>query len=143
MDMEKFIRRENLALFKKRLAEAHTNAEREVLLKLLADEEANERPPKNGVLQPRCSAARPGVEAAVSNKINAHRASWYVAFRRPNDVPVAYVRNSKVFQNELEAKNFVAERLAEGCDVTAGTLNPHYPKKTIGPSRITDWLEPE
>jgi hypothetical protein len=53
MEMEKFIRRENLTLFKKRLAEAHTDAEREVLLKLLADEEAKEPPPKNGILKPR------------------------------------------------------------------------------------------
>ena len=41
--MDKFIHRENLALFKKRLAEARTDAEREVLMKLLADEEAKER----------------------------------------------------------------------------------------------------
>jgi hypothetical protein len=51
--MEKFIHRENLALFKKRLAESHTDAEREILLKLLADQEAKERPPKNGSLRPR------------------------------------------------------------------------------------------
>jgi hypothetical protein len=48
--MEDFIHRENLALFKKRLAEPHSDAEREILLKLLADEEAKEPPPKNGVL---------------------------------------------------------------------------------------------
>ena len=36
--MEDFIHRENLALFKKRLAEPHSDAEREMLLKLLADE---------------------------------------------------------------------------------------------------------
>ena len=36
--MEKYIHRENLTLFKKRLAESHSNAEREVLLKLLAEE---------------------------------------------------------------------------------------------------------
>lgn len=40
--MEEFIHKENLALFKKRLAEAHDDAEREVLLKLLADEKAKE-----------------------------------------------------------------------------------------------------
>lgn len=40
--MEKFIQRENLALFKRRLAESHTDAEREVLLKLLAEEQAKE-----------------------------------------------------------------------------------------------------
>jgi hypothetical protein len=44
--MEKFIHRENIALYKKRLAEPHTVAEREVLSKLLAEEEAKERPPK-------------------------------------------------------------------------------------------------
>jgi hypothetical protein len=44
--MEKFIHQQILALFKKRLAESHTNAEREVLLKLLADEGAKESPPK-------------------------------------------------------------------------------------------------
>ncbi len=44
--MEKYIHVENLALFRKRLAQSHSDAEREVLLKLLADEEANEPPPK-------------------------------------------------------------------------------------------------
>ena len=42
-----------MTLFKKRLAEMHTDAEREVLLKLLADEEAKEPPLKNGILKPR------------------------------------------------------------------------------------------
>jgi hypothetical protein len=47
--MEKYIHRENLTLFKKRLAESHSEAEREVLLKLLADEKAKEPTPKNGI----------------------------------------------------------------------------------------------
>jgi hypothetical protein len=46
--MEKYIQRENLALFKKRLEVTRTRAEREVLLRLLAEEEAKEPPPKNG-----------------------------------------------------------------------------------------------
>ena len=44
--MDKFIHRENVALFKRRLAEVREESERQVLLKLLAEEEANERPPK-------------------------------------------------------------------------------------------------
>ena len=40
--MEKFIQRENLALFKKRLTEPHSDAARDVLLKLLAAEEAKD-----------------------------------------------------------------------------------------------------
>jgi len=50
--MEKFIHRENLTLFKKRLAEPNTDAERDVLLRLLAEEQAKEPPPKHGKLKP-------------------------------------------------------------------------------------------
>ena len=50
--MEKFVHQENLTLLKKRLAEPHTDAEREVLLRLLAEEQAKEPPPKNGNLKP-------------------------------------------------------------------------------------------
>jgi hypothetical protein len=47
--MEKFIHRENLALFRKCLEEPRRNeAERQVLLKLLAEEEAKDGPPKKG-----------------------------------------------------------------------------------------------
>ncbi|MGZ5927170.1 MAG: hypothetical protein ACXWLJ_10870 [Rhizomicrobium sp.] len=49
--MEEFIHKENLALFKKRLAEAHGDAEREVLLKLLANEKAKETTPQKGILK--------------------------------------------------------------------------------------------
>ena len=51
--MEKYIHRENLTLLKKRLAEPHTDAEREVLMKLLTDEQAKEPLPKNGILKQR------------------------------------------------------------------------------------------
>ena len=40
--MEKFIHRENLALFKKRLTEEHDAAAHKVLLRLLADEDAKD-----------------------------------------------------------------------------------------------------
>jgi hypothetical protein len=66
---------------------------------------------------------------------------WYVAFRRPDDARVVYVRNSKTFRTEIEAKQFARERLEEGCDVSAGTINPHRPRRTIGPGQIMSWLE--
>jgi hypothetical protein len=40
--MERFIRKENLALFRKRLAEAPRDAARQILLKLIEEEEAKE-----------------------------------------------------------------------------------------------------
>lgn len=42
--MEEFLRPENLIIFRRRLAEASSDAQRQVLLKLLADEEAREQP---------------------------------------------------------------------------------------------------
>jgi len=44
--MEEFIHQENLALYKRCLAEPHTNAEREIILQLLAEELAKEPPAK-------------------------------------------------------------------------------------------------
>jgi hypothetical protein len=44
--VENYIHEENLALFKKRLAEPHSEAQHATLVKLLADEEAKDRPPK-------------------------------------------------------------------------------------------------
>ena len=46
--MEKFIHQENLALFRRRLAEVRGESERQVLLKLLAEEEAKEPIPEKG-----------------------------------------------------------------------------------------------
>lgn len=46
--MEKFIHRENLALLRKRLAETNDDAQRKVILKLLAEEEAKEAPSNRG-----------------------------------------------------------------------------------------------
>ncbi|WP_291842072.1 hypothetical protein [Bradyrhizobium sp.] len=38
--MDQFVRRENIALFKRRIAEAGDESMRNILMKLLADEEA-------------------------------------------------------------------------------------------------------
>ncbi|QWG14508.1 hypothetical protein KMZ29_07535 [Bradyrhizobium sediminis] len=44
--MEEFIHRENLIIFKRQLTGAKNDARRQVLLKLLAEEEAREMPAK-------------------------------------------------------------------------------------------------
>ena len=49
--MDKFIHRENLALFRKRLAEPHGDREHQVLLRLLAEEEAKDLPHSNDLSQ--------------------------------------------------------------------------------------------
>jgi hypothetical protein len=51
-----------------------------------------------------------------------------------------YSRKSKQFANEQDAKAFAKDRLTEGSEITAGTLNPHSPKRFIGAAQILDWL---
>lgn len=46
--MEDFIHRENMALFRRQLAAPRDEAERQVLLKLLAEEEAKGASPRSG-----------------------------------------------------------------------------------------------
>jgi hypothetical protein len=45
--MEEFIHLENLALYERRLAEPHTDAQHEILLRLQAEEVAKELPPES------------------------------------------------------------------------------------------------
>lgn len=71
---------------------------------------------------------------------------WYVAFGPDKSVKsdnraVSTVRTTKTFKSELDAKLFAREILAKGWTATAGTLNPHQPKRTIAASQIEDWAD--
>ena len=52
-------------------------------------------------------------------------------------------RLSETFPNELEAKAFAKARLADARNITAGTINPHLPKRVIGSAEIIEWLSEE
>ena len=67
--------------------------------------------------------------------------TWYVSTRVPvPEKTVHYSRRSQTFASESAAKQFAAEKFAEGLEVSAGTLNPVLPKRVIGPSEIEQWL---
>jgi hypothetical protein len=68
--------------------------------------------------------------------------SWYVSVCVPReDTGGHYSRRSQTFTSEDDAKQFATARLAEGVEVSAGTLNPVRPKRVIGPSQIEEWLQ--
>jgi hypothetical protein len=70
--------------------------------------------------------------------------TWYVTFEVPRTgKPPAWRRSraTVTFQNEFEAKEFARTKVAEGLNVSAGTINPHLPKRTIAPTGIHRWLE--
>jgi hypothetical protein len=70
--------------------------------------------------------------------------TWYVCYqtlgprRRRSSL-----RLSETFPNELEAKVFAKSRLADARNITAGTINPHLPKRVIGSAEIIEWLSEE
>jgi hypothetical protein len=48
---------------------------------------------------------------------------------------------TEIFPNEREAKQFAKAKLVDTLNVSAGTLNPHLPKRTIAPAQMLEWLE--
>jgi hypothetical protein len=68
------------------------------------------------------------------------RGTWYVSFDLPHGKR-AQSRWTETFPTEREAKNFARAKLVETPKVTAGTLNPHLPKRTIAATQIVHWLE--
>jgi hypothetical protein len=69
--------------------------------------------------------------------------TWYVSFE-PIKLPTrkrAFSRATETFRSELEAKEFARQKLTETKNVSAGTLNPHLPKRVISTAQIVEWLE--
>jgi hypothetical protein len=72
---------------------------------------------------------------------------WYVAFGPDKTVKtdvrvIGSVRSTRTFKTEVDAKLFAVQILAKGWSASAGTLNPHQPKKIVGPSEVEQWADP-
>jgi len=50
-------------------------------------------------------------------------------------------RATETFPNEQEAKQFARAKVVDAPNVSAGTLNPHLPKRTIAAKQMLEWLE--
>jgi hypothetical protein len=68
------------------------------------------------------------------------KGTWYVSFQ-PKPGKRAFARVTETFSNELDAKKFAKAKLADTPNVSAGTLNPHLPKRTIAATQMLEWLE--
>jgi hypothetical protein len=71
---------------------------------------------------------------------NKSQGTWYVAFELPRGKR-NHARATETFPNEREAKQFARAKLVDTSNVTAGTINPHLPKRTIAATQILEWLE--
>jgi hypothetical protein len=67
--------------------------------------------------------------------------TWYVSICLPDQEKTGhYSRRSHSFACESDARKFAASRIAEGIEVSAGTINPAAPKRVVGPAEIKQWL---
>jgi hypothetical protein len=67
---------------------------------------------------------------------------WYVSYTvKPDKGYRRYARRTKTFETEEHAKLFVREVAADNQRLTAGTINPHLPKRIVSPNEIVAWLE--
>jgi hypothetical protein len=73
----------------------------------------------------------------------ANRSIWFVSYvpnsERSSDR--VFRRVTKRFLSESDAKTFAIARLADATKLTAGTINPHVPKRVVGSAEILDWLD--
>ena len=58
--------------------------------------------------------------------------TWYVTFEVPTDGTLLrrrHPRLTKTFETEAAAKDFARTKFTGGLIVTAGTINPHLPRR--------------
>ena len=70
--------------------------------------------------------------------------TWYVTYEVPRSgtsVKRRSPRSTRTFETEAEAKIFAREKFDEGLIVSAGTINPHTPRRAIASGRIPCWIE--
>jgi hypothetical protein len=69
---------------------------------------------------------------------------WYVTFEVPRSGTLVQRRNprlTRTFETEAEAKDFARTKFDGGLIVTAGTINPHLPRRAIPSEEIPAWIE--
>jgi hypothetical protein len=72
---------------------------------------------------------------------NRSQDTWYVSFELPPAVKRGHGRATETFPNEREAKKFARAKLVDTINVSAGTLNPHLPKRAIASAHLLEWLK--
>jgi hypothetical protein len=90
------------------------------------------RLPTRAFLLPWCAS-----ECIMADK---SKNTWYVSFELPRGKRPR-TRLTEAFPNEHEAKQFARATLVDTVNVSAGTLNPHLPKRTVAATEMLEWLQ--
>jgi hypothetical protein len=75
--------------------------------------------------------------------VRPRKDTWFVSFEQKRMRPGkrSFSRTTETFRSELDAKKFAKQKLTETENVSAGTLNPHLPKRVISSAQMIQWLE--
>jgi hypothetical protein len=68
------------------------------------------------------------------------QSTWYVSFELPSGMR-PHTRATETFSNERDAKKFAKAKWTETLNVSAGTINPHLPKRMVASTQMLKWLE--
>src|ERR1700749_4390095 len=72
---------------------------------------------------------------------------WYVAFgpdktvKADDGAAVSTGGSTRTFKTKGDAKRFAMQILAKGGPASAGTLNPHQPKRVVAPADVERWAD--
>jgi hypothetical protein len=67
---------------------------------------------------------------------------WYVSYTiKPDHGSRGYARKTKTFDTEEHAKLFARGIAAGNQRITAGTINPHSPKRIVSAAEILTWVD--
>jgi hypothetical protein len=67
--------------------------------------------------------------------------TWYVSYETSRREKRPFARQTETFKTEREAKEFARSKLVQTLNVTAGTLNPYQPRRTVTSIQVPDWVE--
>jgi len=69
--------------------------------------------------------------------------TWFVTFevrKRGSLKRWRYPRITRMFETEVDAKQFAREKFDEGLIVFAGTIVPYSPKQLVPSTSISSWI---
>jgi hypothetical protein len=84
--------------------------------------------------------------------VRSPKDTWFVSFEQNSMRPAkrSFTRATETFHCELDAKKFAKQKLTKKFakqkltqtqNVSAGTLNPHLPKRVISSAQMVQWLD--
>jgi hypothetical protein len=75
--------------------------------------------------------------------VRSPKDTWFVSFEQNSTrrAKRSFSRATETFHSELDAKKFAKQKLTQTQNVSAGTLNPHLPKRVISSAQIVQWLD--